>query len=78
MTNWKLTATTIFCDTIESEVTILVYKDGNVSCTGFDALSNSADTKSEDRKQKIKSPCDTVLCPSVTAYRNKLFAEEQS
>ena len=36
MVDWKVTATTIHCDAVGDEVTILVYKDGSVKCIGYD------------------------------------------
>jgi hypothetical protein len=38
MTDWQLTATTIFCEDFNDEVTIMVYKDGKTRCTGYDAF----------------------------------------
>ncbi len=34
MTNWQITAKTIFCDAVDDEVTVLVYKNGSTRCTG--------------------------------------------
>ena len=35
MVNWQVTATTIYCDAVADEVTVLVYKDGTAKCTGY-------------------------------------------
>ena len=41
MVNWQVTATTLYCDTVNDEVTILVYKDWSVMCTGYTKYSNT-------------------------------------
>ena len=30
--DWKITATTLFCDTVKKWVPIMVYKDGRTNC----------------------------------------------
>jgi hypothetical protein len=64
MVSWTVTATTIYCEKIKSEVTVLVYKDGSVKCTGFQAIGNA------------KAPCADTNCSQIRQYRDKLFAEE--
>ncbi|MFC1902066.1 GYD domain-containing protein [Chloroflexota bacterium] len=34
MVDWVITATTIYCDAVDDEVTLLVHKDGTVKCIG--------------------------------------------
>jgi hypothetical protein len=34
MVDWKVTATTIFCDVVNDEVTFIVSGDGTITCTG--------------------------------------------
>ncbi len=33
--NWQVTATTVYCDAVDDEVTLLVYKDWSTKCTGY-------------------------------------------
>jgi hypothetical protein len=33
--DWKITATTLFCDTVKKWVLIMVYKDGRTNCGYF-------------------------------------------
>ncbi|MCJ7791782.1 MAG: hypothetical protein MUP49_05195 [Dehalococcoidia bacterium] len=33
--DWQVTATTIYCDAVDDDVTILVYKDWSTKCTGY-------------------------------------------
>lgn len=35
MTDWQITAKTIYCDSVQEEVTIIVKKDWSVQCTGL-------------------------------------------
>ena len=73
MVNWKLTATTIYCDIFAEEVTVLVLKDGATKCTGcakYTIIGSRAKGKS--------TKCPGPNCPKVTAYKDKLFAEEKS
>ncbi len=65
MTDWQLTATTIFCDTTGKEVTIFVYKDGSVNCTCL-------------TKTDIPPGECSLECPRLTGYRDKLFEEEKN
>ncbi len=66
MVNWQVTATTIICDATGDEVTIMVYKDGALKCTG---------EKSNPDKSR-PAPCRVDACPQVKSYRDKLMAEE--
>lgn len=34
MVDWKVTATTIYCDAVDANVTIMVYKDQSTKCVG--------------------------------------------
>ncbi|MFA5628891.1 MAG: hypothetical protein WC958_01300 [Dehalococcoidales bacterium] len=77
MTDWQLTATTIFCDDLNDEVTIIVYKDGKTRCTGYDFfVKTSADPKEKKALNGIK--CDGPVCKRVAAYKEKIFAEERA
>ena len=41
MVDWQITATTIYCDAVDDEVTILVNKDWSTRCTGMRKYSES-------------------------------------
>jgi hypothetical protein len=77
MTDWKLTVTTIFCEEMHDEVTIMVYKDGRARCTGYDVFSKNV-SKSSKRKGKEKFECSGPVCLRVAAYKDKIFSEETS
>jgi len=78
---WSVTATTIYCDAVDDEVTVLVYKDGSVKCTGFRKYTQPSQTtarqiKAKSRRTKRTLACEGELCARVIQYRDKLFAEE--
>jgi hypothetical protein len=68
MVNWQVTGKTVRCETAHDEVTLLVYKDWSVKCTGY---SNSA--KNNGRRQ---APCAGPDCPLAMDYRRRLQTEE--
>jgi len=81
MVNWQVTATTIYCDAVDDEVTLMVYKDGSIRCTGYhryyepdkDAARLMA---SRGKQVNRKLECEGLECRRVTQYRDKVFAEE--
>ena len=70
MYNWQLTATTILCDTYSSEVTIIVYKDGKLKCTG------AANLPGKKGRLGVIS-CAPETCSQIAEYKAKLDKEEQ-
>jgi len=79
MVNWQLIATTIYCDAVDEEVTLLVYKDGSVKCTGYKKYGESgkeilAKRRSKRLKQHLK--CDGPECYRVIQYKDRLFTKE--
>jgi hypothetical protein len=77
-----VTATTIYCDAVDDDVTIMVYKDRSTRCVGYKKYAESI-TK-ETAKQLTKRAkklgrelrCEGPQCSRVIAYREKVFAEE--
>ncbi len=81
MVNWQVTATTIYCDAVDDEVTLLVYKDGSAKCTAYTKYGkpdkgtlNLLKKKSNQLKRHLE--CEGPECRWVIQYRDKLFAEE--
>lgn len=70
MVNWQITATTVYCDAVNEEVTILVYKDGSVKCTGYEKLAKS------NQKADGQLRCVGTQCRRAVEYKEKLLAEE--
>ena len=84
MTDWQVTATTIYCDAVDDEVTIMVYKDGSIRCTGYKKYVENPDKETAQvLKKKAKRLGRNLKCEGpqdfrVTSYRDKLTAEEKS
>jgi hypothetical protein len=81
MTDWQVTAATIFCDAVADEVTVLVYRDFSVGCTGYQQYyqpSRETLKSLEKRGKKLTRPlkCEGLECYRVASYREKLRAEE--
>jgi len=81
MADWVITATTIYCDAIDDEVTLIVHRDGGLKCTGYQKYSKP--DKETARAIRIKGKqlgkqlgCEGLECRRVAQYRDKLFAEE--
>ncbi len=71
MPDWQVTAATIFCDICRDEVTLMVYKDGKVKCTG-------ASRRPGTSKKTSNVTCSTDTCSRMAEYKARLDAEEQS
>lgn len=80
MVDWQITATTIYCNAVDDEVTIMVYKDWTVKCTGFNKYSGSREASLKLSKKSTKTrralECQGIDCERVTGYKDKLKAEE--
>ena len=81
MVNWQVTPTTVHCEAIDDEVTIMVYRDGSTKCTSYQKyhkptreLSRLLRKKSQELSRKME--CEGTECPQAVRYRDKLFAEE--
>jgi hypothetical protein len=78
-----VTATTIYCDAVDDEVTILVYKDWSTKCTGYRKYAESLDKERAKMLQKKGKrlgrnlKCEGPQDYRVTDYRDKLIAEER-
>lgn len=82
MVNWSITATTIYCDAVDDEATVMVYKDGTFKCVArqkYDKPSKPVARLMKEKGKKLKRDmkCDGENCPRVKQYRDKLFEEEK-
>ena len=73
MVDWEVTATTIYCDSVDDEVTLIVHKDFSVKCTGYIKYSESR--KNKQSRRRLTS-CTGLECPQIAHYKEKLLAEE--
>jgi hypothetical protein len=84
VTEWQLTATTIYCDAVDDDVTIIVYKDWSTTCTGYKKYGENPDketTKIIKKKAKRLGRnlgCEGPLDHRVTDYRDRLKAQEKA
>ena len=82
MVKWVITATTIYCDAVDDEATLMVYKDGMAKCTGYKKYGKP--DKEAAKLLKIKSRrsgkqlgCTGPECHRLTQYRDRLMAEDE-
>jgi hypothetical protein len=81
MVSWKVTATTIYCDAVDDEVTVLVYRDFSTKCTGYlKYLEPDKKTgnllRKKSRRLGRQLLCEGLKCSRVIQYKEKLLAEE--
>jgi hypothetical protein len=81
MVDWVTTATTIYCDAVEDEVTLIAENDGTLKCTGYNKYyspdretAKSIRRKSRQLDKQLK--CEGLECRRVAEYRDKLFTEK--
>jgi len=74
MVGWQVTATTVRCDQVQDEVTLLVYKDWSVRCTGY--AKYAADKVRNRNGQSLH--CRGTECQLANQYRKKLQEEESN
>jgi hypothetical protein len=67
--DWKLTATTLFCNTVKKWVPIIVYKDGKTSCGYYHR--HQVITKENPGDFSCHGPQGCVLCE---AYKKDVFS----
>jgi hypothetical protein len=82
MVNWQVTVTTIYCDAVDDDVTLMVYKDGSAKCAGHPKYGKPGKEVAKLLKKKGKQlghnlECEGPECLRVIQYRDKLFAEEE-
>jgi hypothetical protein len=77
--SWQVTATTVNCDAVDDEVTILVYKDWTAKCTAHPKYTSPRGEGILKRKSlllKRQLRCLGPECSRVSEYRQKLLSEE--
>ena len=77
--SWQITATTIHCDYVEDDVTIMVDKDWTTRCAWYRRYKQRTleDGKKFDKTIKVKTArCLGPECPLVIKYRDKLIQDE--
>lgn len=87
--DWQVTATTIICDRVAHEATIMIYKDWSAACAyhkswgpirretkkGIGMAMAKIGFGSEE--QHLPADCPgPEKCPNIDEYREKLYQEE--
>ena len=75
MVDWEITATTIFCEDVSDEVTLLLSGNGTVNCTGREKYARPAKQVLREMRQKSKKSgkqvkCLEDECPRLRRYRD--------
>ena len=76
--DWELTATTIYCEDVADEVTIIVNHDGTVSCTGSQKYASPSKQTLQELKARGKKlakvlACKDPGCPTLDKYHKELM-----
>jgi hypothetical protein len=82
MIDWQLTATSIYCDAVDDDVTIIVKKDWTTRCTGYkkyvENITKEIAAVLKKKKLGRELRCEGPLDYRVTNYRDKLISEEKT
>lgn len=80
MVDWQVTATTIHCDAVDDEVTIIVNKDWSTKCTGISKYTESRDAQLNMVRKSLQIEraleCEGEQCVRILEYKQKLRHEE--
>jgi len=82
--DWQVTATSIYCDAVDDDVTLLVYKDWSTSCTGYKRYVENIrkevtkELKTRGKRLGRELKCEGLGCSRLVGYKDKLFANEEA
>jgi hypothetical protein len=82
--DWQVTATTIYCDAVDDNVTIIVYQDWSTRCTGYRKYVENLDKEAgkmlgrKAKQQGRNLGCEGPLDYRVTDYRDRLVTEDKA
>ena len=80
MADWQITATTIYCEDIDDEVTLLVYGDGAAKCTGCQKYAQpdndtARNIKKKGRQSGKRLACSGAACRRIEENRHKWLGD---
>ena len=84
MTDWQVTAKAIYCDAVDDDVAIMVYKDWSTTCTGYKKYGEDLNKETAKVLKKKAGPlgrnleCEGPLDHRVTGYRDRLVAQDKA
>lgn len=80
MVDWQVTATTVHCDAVDDEVTIMVFKDWSSKCTGQQKYTDSREEQLKLLRRSLQArrtlECEGVRCTRIAEYKQQLQDEE--
>jgi hypothetical protein len=81
MVDWEITATTIFCEAVDDEVTVMVSQDGTVKCSGHQKYGQPDKETARAMKKKSQQlskqlACEGAGCSRVTQQRDELLGKK--
>jgi hypothetical protein len=82
--DWQVTATTIYCDAVDDDVTIMVHRDWSTRCTGYTKYVEDLDKegakmlRSKARRQGRNLRCEGPLDHRLTDYRERLATQDEA
>ena len=83
MSEWEVTAITIYCDAVDDEsVTLLVYNDGSMKCSAYKKYGEPDKEISKLMKRKEKRvgrslKCEGPECHRLVDYKDSVFSEKR-
>lgn len=79
--DWQITAKTIYCEAVDDEVTLMVYRDKPARCTGCKKYSGTDETSIsliKEKSKRLKRPvrCERENCLRLSNYREQILSEK--
>jgi hypothetical protein len=76
--DWQITATTVYCDDVDDEVTLMVYADGTSICTGRQKYINPDKKTPRAMKKRAHRPSKLPIClgddcPRLKQYQDSIL-----
>jgi hypothetical protein len=81
LTEWEVTAATVYCTAVDDEVTLLIYRDGQVNCTGQQLYQNPDRGNARRLVERSgragrKLACSGTGCVTIRDYLAEIFQEK--
>ena len=76
--DWQITATTVYCEAVGDEVTLLVYADGTAKCTGRQKYARSGKKTTRLANAGKSRECREVDCATLNQYRDSLLKNQKA
>ena len=82
--DWQVTAKAIYCDAVDDDVVVMVYRDGKTICTGYQKYvehgnkDSNAVLKKKSRVLNRDLKCEGPADIRVTGYRDTLVAPDKT